>query len=167
LTCICLLFKGGDVPTPPNSDDERNAPALTDAAPIRPEDSEQPQGMNDGEPEHDQVPEQPVTGRQKARAAASKLYPPETLAKLCTGLKKANIEIVESIWNHYAVPPGTQPDRLYSDDFKLLEGMIQAGSKFSRSQFQIYTYSTRHYPSEVATDELLQMLTNVSHSYDV
>ncbi len=61
--------------------------------PIRPDDSEQPQGMNDGEPEHDQVPEQPVTGRQKARAAVSKLYPPETLAKLCTGLKKASIEL--------------------------------------------------------------------------
>ncbi len=55
MTCICLLFKGGDVPTPPDSDDER------DAAPIRPEDSEEPQGMNDGDPEHDPVPEQPVT----------------------------------------------------------------------------------------------------------
>ena len=108
-----MLFKGGDVPTPPDSDDDRDAPALTDEDPIGPEDSKEPQGMNDGDSEHDPEPEQPVTGRQKARAAVSKLYPPETLAKLCTGLKKASIEIVESIWNHYAVPPGTQPARLY------------------------------------------------------
>ncbi len=32
--------------------------------------------MNDGEPEHDPEPEQPVTGRQKARAAVSQLHPP-------------------------------------------------------------------------------------------
>jgi hypothetical protein len=86
LTCICLLFKSCDVPTPPDSDDERDAPALTDVAPIRLEDSEEPQGMNGGEPEHDQEPgpEQPVTGRQKARAADSQLHPLEMLAKLCT-----------------------------------------------------------------------------------
>jgi hypothetical protein len=76
LSYICLLFKGGDFPTPPDSDNERDAPqpALTDAAPIRPEDSEEPQGMNDGESEHDQP--QAVTGRQKVIAAVSQLYPP-------------------------------------------------------------------------------------------
>jgi hypothetical protein len=110
LTCICLLFKGGDVPKPPDSDNKRDAPVLTDEDPIRPEDSEVPQGMNDGEPEHDPEPEQPVTGRLKARAAVSQLHPPEMLAKLCTGFKKANIKIVESVRDHYAVPPGTQPD---------------------------------------------------------
>ena len=50
LTCICLLFKEGYVSTPSDSNDERDAPALTDESPIRPEDSEAPQGMNDGEP---------------------------------------------------------------------------------------------------------------------
>ncbi len=91
MTGIRLLFKGGDVPTPPDSDDERDAPALTDAVPIRPEDSQEPQGimMNDGETEHDPEPEQPVTGRQKARAAVSQLHPPEMLAKLCEGQRRA------------------------------------------------------------------------------
>jgi hypothetical protein len=78
-------------------------------------------------------------------------------AKLCTGFKKANIKIVESIWDHYAVPPGTQPDRLLSDDFKLREGMIRAASKFSRSEFEIYAYSTRHFLSEVANKCELQL----------
>ncbi len=71
-----------------------DAPALTDEATIRPEDSEEPQGMHDGEPEHDPEPEQPVTGRQKARAAVSKLHPPEMLVKLCTGFKKA----ISKLW---------------------------------------------------------------------
>ncbi len=113
MTCICLLFKSGDVPTPPDSNNERDAPALTDEAPIRSEDSKEPQGMNDGEPEHDSEPEQPVTGKQKARAAVSQLHPPEILA---SGFKKANIKIVGSVRDHYAVPPGTQPDGILSDD---------------------------------------------------
>ena len=87
-----MLFKGGDVPTLPDSDDERDAPALTDAAPIRPEDSEEPQGMNDGEPEHDPEPEQPVTGRQKARAAVSQLHSPEMLAKFLHWLQESKYQ---------------------------------------------------------------------------
>ncbi len=141
MTCNCLLFKGGDVPTPPDSDDDRDAPALTDEDPIRTEDSEEPQGMNDGDSEHDPEPEQPVTGRQKARAAVSQLHPPEMLAKLCTGFKKANIKIVESVRDHYAVPPGTQPDGILSDDLRA--GMKRAAAEISRSQFEIYSYSTR------------------------
>ena len=66
--------------------------------------------MNDGEPEHDSVFEQPVTGTQETRATVSQLLPPEMLAKLCTGFKKANIEIEECVRDHYAVSPGTQPD---------------------------------------------------------
>jgi hypothetical protein len=45
-----------------------------------------------GEPEHDPGPE-PETGRQKASASVSKLHHPEMLAKLCTGFKKANVEM--------------------------------------------------------------------------
>jgi hypothetical protein len=140
LTCICLHFKGGDDPTPPDSEDERDALALTDEAPIRPEDSKEPQGMNDGEPERDPEPEQPVTGRQTTIAAVSQLHPPEMLAKLCTGFKKANIKIVDSVRDHYAVPPGTQPDGILSDD--LWVGLKRAASQISRSQFEIYAYST-------------------------
>ena len=83
------------------------------------------------------------------------------LAKLCTGFKKANIKIVESVRGHYAVPPGTQPDGILSD--YLRAGMKRATAEISRSQFEIYSISTRHDLSEAATDELLQMLTNVSH----
>jgi hypothetical protein len=43
--------------------------------------------------------------------------------------------------------------------------MKGAADKISRSEFEIYTYSTRHDLSDQeATDELLQMLTYVSHT---
>jgi hypothetical protein len=83
------------------------------------------------------------------------------IAKLFTGFKKANIKIVESVLDHYAVPPGTQPDGILSDDLRA--GMKRAATEISRSQFEIYSYSTIHDLSEAGTDELLQMLTNVSH----
>jgi hypothetical protein len=109
-------------------------------------------------------PEQPElqTGRQKARAAVTgmQLHPAEMLAKLCTGFKKANMRIVENIRGHYAVPQGTQPDGILSDEY--LAGMKRAASQISRSQYEIYSCSTRHNLSEAATDEPLQLLTNVS-----
>jgi hypothetical protein len=64
--------------------------------------------------------EQPESqiGWQKARAGVMQLHPAETLAKLCTGFKKANMRIVGSIQGHYAVPQleGTQPDGILSDE---------------------------------------------------
>jgi hypothetical protein len=120
------FFKGCDVPTPPDSDDERDEP--TEAVPFRPEDSdsEEPQDMID-EPEHSEP--EPVTGRQKARAAVLQLHPPEMLAKLCTGfIKKENIKIVGSVRSHDTVPPGTQPDGILSDVSELRVRMNRAGS---------------------------------------
>jgi len=106
-------------------------------------------------------PEQPApqAGRQKAMAAVSQLHPPEMLAKLCTGFKKANIKIVENVRDHYAVPPGEPPEGILSDELRV--GMKRAASQISRSEYEIYSFSTRHNLSEAATDELLQMLTNV------
>ena len=83
------------------------------------------------------------------------------LAKLCTGFKKANVKIIENIRGHYAVPPGTQPDGILSDE--LMVGMKRAASQISRSEYEIYSFSTRHNLSEAATDELLQLITNVSN----
>ena len=104
--------------TPPDSEDET---ALSDA--LAPPSS----SVNDLEPEDsplvNDVPELPEpeirTGRQKARAAVMELHPPEMLAKLCKGLKKGNTRIVENhIPGHYAVPPGTQPDGILSDEYR-------------------------------------------------
>ncbi len=112
--------------------------------------------MNDGEPEHDPEPEQPVTGRQKARAAVSQLHPPEMLAKLCNGLYRNCGECSGPLCSASCQAPGAQPDGILSDDLRV--GMKQAADKISSSKFEIYAYSTRHDLSEAASDELLQML---------
>jgi hypothetical protein len=67
--------------------------------------------------------------RKKARAAVMKLHPSEMVAKLCNGLKKGNVKIVENIPGHYAVPPGTQPDGILSDEYRA--GMKRAAAKIS------------------------------------
>ena len=111
---------GCNAPTQSDSEDESAlpdalAPSSTSVNDLEPEDSPL---VND-EPE---LPEPEIlTGRQKARAAVMELHPPEMLAKLCKGLKKGNIRIVENIPGHYAVPPGTQPDGTLSDEY--LAGM--------------------------------------------
>ena len=114
---------GYDAPTPPDNEDEMAqpdalAPPSSSLNDLEPEDS----SLVNDEPE---LPEPDfrteVTGRQKARAAVMELHPPDMLAKLCNGLKKGNIRIVENIPGHYAVPPGTQPDGILSD--KYLAGM--------------------------------------------
>ena len=108
---------GCDAPTPPDSEDETAlpdalAPPSSSVNDLEPEDSPL---VND-EPE---LPEPEIqTGRQKARAAVMELHPPEMLAKLCSGFKKGNVRIVENIRGHYAVPPGTQPDGILSDDYR-------------------------------------------------
>ncbi len=89
------------------------------------------------------------------------LHPPEMIAKMCSGFKKGNVRIVENIRGHYAVPPGTQPDGILSDEY-YRAGMKRAAATISRSQYEIYSFSSRRDLPEAATDERLQMLNNVS-----
>ena len=136
---------GCDAPTPPDSDDDM-IPSVRGETPDVIDEPEQPE---------------PQTGRQKARAEVTQLHPPEILAKLCTGFKKAYVKIIENVRGHYAVPPGTQPDGILSDELRV--GMKRAASQISRSEYEIYSFSTRQSLSEAATDELLQLITNVSN----
>jgi len=116
-------------------------------------------------PEEDDLPpdqSEPQAGRQKAVAAVMELHPPEMLAKLCSGLKKSQLKIVENVRSFYAVPPGQQSEGVSTAEF--LVGMKRAATSISRSEYEVYSFATRQNLSEAATDELLQMLTNVSLS---
>ncbi len=95
--------------------------------------------QNDGKPEHDPEPEQPVTGRQKATAPVSLLHPPEMLAKLSTGFKRQISKlwrvfrpIMQCLLEHIT----TQPDGILFDDLRV--GMKRAAGKISRLHFEIY-----------------------------
>ena len=75
--------------------------------------------------------------------------------------KKSTCRILENVRENYAVPPGTQPDAMVSDDLRV--GMKRAAADISRSKFEVYNFATRHDLSEAAIDELLQMLSNVGN----
>ena len=62
------------------------------------------------------------------------------------------------------MPPGTQPDGILSDEYRA--GMKRAAAQISRSQYEIYSLSGRRDLPEAATDELLQLLTNVSSVFE-
>ena len=68
---------------------------------------------------------------------------------------------MENVRGNFAVPPGTQPEAMVSDDLRV--GMKRAAADIARSKFEVYNFSTRHNLSEAATDELLQMLSNVGN----
>ena len=129
----------------------------------------------DIQPERDQdpspVPEieeqleehQPLPGRQKASAQLEPIHPPTVIAKLCSSaFKKSTRRILENVRGNYAVPPGTQPEAIICDDLRV--GMKRAAEGISRSKFEAYNFATRYDLSEAATDELLQMLSNVGIS---
>jgi hypothetical protein len=89
------------------------------------------------------------------------LHPPELISKLCGPLKKSNVRIVENVRGHFDVPLRTPPIRIETDELRV--GMKRAAAQISRSQYEIYSFSTRHELSEAVTDELLLLVGNVSH----
>ena len=144
-----------DAPTPPDSDGDLN---------LCP-DIECDQGPSPGPEIEEQLEElehQPLSGRQKASAQLEPIHPPTVIAKLySSAFKKSNRRILENVRGNYAVLPGTQPEAMVSDDLRV--GMKRAAADISRSKFEVYNFSTRHDLSEAATDELLQMLSNVGN----
>jgi hypothetical protein len=82
------------------------------------------------------------------------------IAKLTAGLKISTMKIVEDVRSHYAVSDQEPPDGVLSDAFRV--GIKRAAAAISRSAFEIYSFSSRHDLSEAATDELLELVSNVS-----
>ena len=103
--------------------------------------------------------DQPQNGRQKAVAAVSNVHPPELIAKLTCSLKKSNLRVIEDVRSHYAVSAGEQPKGIVSDELRV--GTKRAAAAISRSEFEIYSFASRHDLSEAATDELIQLVSNV------
>jgi len=147
--------------TPPDSDDERSSgphPILNDQPSY--EDNETPYDENDIPLPLPQVEVQ-RTGRQKAVATVEKVHPPAIISRLTGALNKSTLRIVENVRGHYAVSGGEQPDGILTNELRV--GMKRAAAAISRSQYEIYSFATRHDLSEAATDELLQLVSNVSN----
>ena len=86
--------------------------------------------------------------------------PGHVLARITTFLSDTTAEIVNDIRSHYAVPDGAQSQGIESDEYRA--GMKRQADEISRSQYEVYSFSTKHDLSEAAADELLNMLSNVS-----
>ena len=159
---------GCDASTPPDSEDDASPSMLQfggqDLTLAKNEMEGNGQDQND-QPDQPQanlpVDEQPG-GRQKANAGFKQLlHPPELISKLCGPLKKSNVRIVENVRGHFDVPLGTPPIGIETDELRV--GMKRAAAQISRSQYEIYSFATRHELSEAATDELLLLVGNVSN----
>ena len=58
------------------------------------------------------------------------------------------------------MPDGDQAPGVESDGYRV--GLKRKVADISRSQYEVYSFSTKHDLSEAAVDELLGMLSNVS-----
>ncbi len=155
-----LSMTGCDASTPPDSVDDANMLQLSeqDSDPVAIDNEMEENGQESKD--HDDQPDLDEPGRLKANACLKLRHPPELTAKLCCPLKKLNVRIVENGCGQFDVPFGTPPVGIETDELRV--GMKRAAAKISRSQYEIYSFATRHDLSEAATDELLQIVGNVS-----
>ena len=68
-------------------------------------------------------------------ASVNQVHPPEMMAKLTAGLKKATMKVIEDVRSHYAVSDKEQPEGILSDEYRV--GMKQAAAAIPRSSFEI------------------------------
>ena len=105
-------------------------------------------------------PDQEAQGRQKSVAALKPFDPYAVLARLSGPMTTTNSAFISDLRSHYDVPEGQQAPGLVSDEYRLR--LKRKADDISRSQYEVYSFSTKHNLSEAATDELLEMLSNVS-----
>jgi len=121
-----------------------------------------PSPPRDSSPQEDYgLPPDVPQGRQRARASIQFIDPGQVLARITTSLSDTTSAIVNDIRSFYAVPDGAQSYGLESNEYRA--GMKRRADTISRSQYEVYSFSTKHDLSEAAADELLNMLSNVSN----
>ena len=98
-------------------------------------------------------------GRQKSAAAVKTLDPSHFLAKISAPLVPATFDIIRYVRRQYAVPDGVQAPGVVSDAYRL--ELKRKADAISRSQYEAYSFSTKHNLPEAAVTELLEMLSNV------
>ena len=112
-SCVQALT-GAVAPTPPDNKDESD---------LRP-DIEHDQPRSDS-PEIGDQGHHPQPGRQKASAHLHPFHPPTVIAKLCsTAFKKNTRRILEDVRGNYAVPRGTQPEAMVSDELRVWHYLV-------------------------------------------
>ena len=104
----------------------------------------------------------PAQGRQKMAAAVKPFDASHFLSRLHT-LTPGTFDVIRDVRHFYAVPDGAQDPGVESDAYRT--GLKRRADDISRSQYEVYSFSTKNNLSEAAVDELLEMLTNVCTSH--
>ena len=102
------------------------------------------------------------SGRLKATAERRIISPPLVLTRITHPLSRSTAEFVKDVASHYAIPDGEQEQEQGIPDGQYRAGMKRAAKDISRSQYELYSFATKNNLSEAATDELLQIVSNVS-----
>ena len=108
-------------------------------------------------PENPDGPE--PQGRQKSTAAVRSFHPSAFLARISAPVTRETVDIIQNVRGHYAVPDGDQEPGVESDGYRA--GLKRKADAITRTQYEVYSFSTKHNLSEAAVDELLEMLSNV------
>ena len=145
-TLCCLIFNDGCAGIRANTPESMEDPERHASPP-----SEAPE----------RSPEPVEEGRQRAAAAVQTMHPPSFLAKMSASLtQEKTSNIISDVRSLYVVPDGDQAPGVDSDGYRV--GLKRKAAGISRSQYEVYSFSTKHNLSEAAVDELLGMLGNVS-----
>ena len=104
-------------------------------------------------------PEPADQGRQRAAAAVQAMHPPSFLARTSASVTTKTTNVINDVRSLYVVPDGDQPPGVESDGYRV--GLKRKVAEISRSQYEVYSFATKHNLSEAAVDELLGMLSNV------
>ena len=80
-------------------------------------------------------------------------------------MSQAIVDVISDMRGHYDVPDGDQAPGV-DDTGGYRVGMKRKAANISRTQYEVYSFSTKKNLSEAAVDELLEMLSNVCTSFD-
>ena len=98
--------------------------------------------------------------RQKARAQARPVNLNDVMARIAGPLSESTSKFVENLEDYFVIPEGSMEDGHSTEEYQAQ--LRTAANDISRSQYEIYSFATRHDPSEAAINKLTALVSNVS-----
>ena len=98
-------------------------------------------------------PEPDEYGSRRAAAEVRTMHPPAFLARISAPITQKTSAIISDVRGLYFVPDGDQAPGVESDGYRV--GLKHKVADISRSQYEFYSFATRHNLSEASVDELL------------
>lgn len=106
------------------------------------------------------IDQHPHNSRQKARAQARPVNLNDVMARIAGPLSESTSKFVENLEDYFVIPEGSMEEGHSTEEYQA--ELRTAANHISRSQYEIYSFATRHDLSEAAIDELTALVSNVS-----